>query len=260
MIEVDVVIPSYNETERLVRAIRSVKAQTHPVSRIWVIDDGSNSAVVNELKEALNGDDQVEAVFLPHSGAPGISRHWAITRSTADWIAFLDSDDSWHPKKLEVQLALVTKVGALATFTNALRIYEGQSRPFFPETGFKQTLGFGDFINSNPVINSSVMVSREELMRVGGYCDSRNARAVEDYATWLRISASSSFVGCPEPLTFYSVSPAGLSHAGPDRRTHALVDFLTWSRERSSIGDFSGLTSKRIRILFRFLIEALSRA
>src|SRR5512143_247273 len=89
---VSVVIPAYNDETRLPRAIRSVLAQTYPVSEIVVVDDGSvdgTAAVAATFRKTI-------CVRQKNSGAAG-ARNAGIARARSEWIAFLDSDDEWLP-------------------------------------------------------------------------------------------------------------------------------------------------------------------
>jgi glycosyltransferase involved in cell wall biosynthesis len=257
---VDAVIPTFQETTRLFRAVESVKNQTYPVSKIWVIDDGSDKAVVDQIHSMFNADTQVFFRSLPHSGIPGKLREWAISQSTAEWIAFLDADDYWDKQKIEIQMELATRTKAEAVFSNALKVSDVDLGEYFPRDDFKTVLEFRDLVSDNKLINSSVVVAREKLLSIGTYCSSHNVRAVEDYATWLRVSTTTKFVGTAEPLTFYQISPGGLSREShPDRRIFALSDFLLWRKERSALKSEFGLghTWQRLRVLAQLIREFL---
>jgi glycosyltransferase involved in cell wall biosynthesis len=261
MIEtVDVVITTFNETERLFRAVESVKGQTSPVNKIWIVDDGSEPQVVRQIMETYFDDAQVELIPLKHQGIPGASRKVGISRSSASWIAFLDADDYWHESKIKKQLLVAANNDAKLVFTNALKVGEETGAVYFPIKNFRQKLYPHHMIRVNYVINSSVLVRRDVLLEIELYADLANVRAVEDYATWLRISLSYAFFGLAEPLTFYTVSASSLSHdADIDRRPFALVDFLTWSKSKRSPRLSVRLQHIifRARVLFQLVRETL---
>lgn len=261
MIEtVDVIITTYNETDLLFRAVSSAKEQTYPINKIWIIDDGSQPEVVKRIKEAYNSDAQVGLVTLEHSGVPGASRKVGVSRSSASWIAFLDADDYWNETKIEKQLLLANSRNAKLVYTNALKVGGESSGVYFPLHNFRQKLQPHHMIRVNYVINSSVLVRREVLFEVDLYADLANVRAVEDYATWLRISMSNSFYGIAEPLTFYTVSASSLSRESQiDRRPFALIDFLAWSKSKrmERLSDRFRHMSFRAGILFQLMRETL---
>jgi len=249
MTTVDVVIPTYRETLRLFRAVDSAKRQTHSVSKIWVLDDGSEKSVVDEILERFSGDKQVVFKSLPHSGVPGKLRAVAISDSSAEWIAFLDSDDYWVEEKIEKQLNLAHLYDSDLVHANATKVTDKSTELYFPEDQFFSSPSFRELLSDNKLINSSVMVRRAKLIEKGTYCKSSKAIGVEDYATWLRLAVDAKLVGSPEPLTFYQVSPQGLSQKNPPyKRVLALTDFLKWSKGYKTEGLADRLKLFRIRL------------
>lgn len=230
MTSVDVVIPTYRETLRLFRAVDSAKRQTHSVSKIWVLDDGSEKSVVDEIREKFLGDEQVVFKSVPHTGHPGKLRALAIGSSSADWIAFLDADDYWVDTKIAKQLDLAKLSNSDLVHSNALKVTDTNMQLYFPEGRFYSSPSFCELVSDNKFINSTVLVRRRQLVNIGEYCTSSKVTA-EDYATWLRLAVHVKLVGTQEPLTFYQVSPEGLSHKhSPYKRIVALRDFLKWSK------------------------------
>jgi Glycosyl transferase family 2 len=94
-----VVIPAYNAARTLARAIDSVLAQTYPPAEIWVIDDASTDGT---LALAASYSPKVQLIQLPHNQGPSAARNAGWDAAAADYIAFLDADDAWHPLKLEL--------------------------------------------------------------------------------------------------------------------------------------------------------------
>lgn len=229
---VDAVIPTYQETERLFRAVASAKAQTHQINKIFVIDDGSSDDIRNEISKKLLGDPQIEVIHNPHTGLPGVGRRLGIERSQADWIAFLDADDAWMKNKTSRQLSVAGQCGADLVFSNAEVLREGYRRaPFFSEKRFQADPSFKQLVADNRIVNSSVLVRRASLLSIGVYPSSSNVRGVEDYATWLRMRVNFSMTGLNEELVEYEVSQNSLSASSdPMVRIFALADFVVWSR------------------------------
>jgi teichuronic acid biosynthesis glycosyltransferase TuaG len=247
---VDVVITTFNETSRLFRAVTSVKKQSFKVNKIWIVDDGSTDSVVEEMRSTFNKDVEVELVLLEHSGTPGISRKTGVLKSSAEWIAFLDADDYWHPEKIEKQLKEASACDGHFVFTNAYKIRDHSLESYFPKISFRRNLKFRHMIKENKIVNSSVLVRRRYLHLVDIYADLINVRAVEDYATWLRLSSITQFVGLSEELTYYSVSGDSLSReSNIDKRLFALVDFLIWSLKHKSITASTGIRQLICRVL-----------
>ena len=98
-----VIIPTYNRVNTLARALDSVYAQSWPADEIIVVDDGS----VDETASLCTHYPGLRYVKQRHSGVSAARNH-GIRLARGQWLAFLDSDDAWHPEKLAVQIAAVT--------------------------------------------------------------------------------------------------------------------------------------------------------
>ena len=101
---ISVVIPTYNSSEKVSRAIDSALLQTFPVFEIIVINDGSSDATEHILSQYLN---KIKYVNLKQNYGVSVARNIGIKKATGNWIAFLDADDSWLPGKLEAQVRLL---------------------------------------------------------------------------------------------------------------------------------------------------------
>ncbi|MDQ2051490.1 glycosyltransferase family 2 protein [Natronolimnohabitans sp. A-GB9] len=102
MPRVSVVIPTYDRAETLPRAIDSALAQTIDDIEVVVVDDGST----DETPSVLSGyeDPRVRPVVHATNQGANVARNTGIEHARGEYVAFLDSDDEWHPEKLERQL------------------------------------------------------------------------------------------------------------------------------------------------------------
>src|SRR6185437_11144924 len=95
---VSVVIPTYNSGPLVTEAVESVLAQTLPAAEVLVVDDGSTDDTPERL--AAYGE---RIRYLPQANqGVAAARNRGIREATGDLIAFLDADDVWHPRKLEI--------------------------------------------------------------------------------------------------------------------------------------------------------------
>lgn len=94
-----VVITTYNRASVVGRAIKSVLRQTLLPNEIIVVDDGSDDNTEAAISQFMR---RIRYIRTKNQGVSR-SRNLAILKSTSDWICFLDSDDIWHPRKLELQ-------------------------------------------------------------------------------------------------------------------------------------------------------------
>ena len=108
--DVSVIVPCFNSEKTLLRAIQSVLMQTLLPREIIIIDDGSASATyLDEYYSIINRDANVQIIKLNKNMGASHARNIGISSSNSSYIAFLDADDCWHPKKIEIQFPLTAK-------------------------------------------------------------------------------------------------------------------------------------------------------
>lgn len=102
---VSVVIPTFNRSKLVTRAIRSVQEQTYSNLEILVIDDASP----DDTQEVVSGMSDARIRYIRHETNRGGSgaRNTGIRAATGEYIAFLDDDDEWEPTKTEEQLLML---------------------------------------------------------------------------------------------------------------------------------------------------------
>ena len=201
---ISVVIPTYNRGKDLMRAIDSVLKQTYPVIEILVCDDGSTDNT-KELVTALKNP-MVRWVDCGKNGGPAIPRNMGIKHSNGNWIAFLDSDDTWIDTKLEKQINVIRQYNSKAVSANASRIIQGENKgSYLIET--KKTISLTDLMYVNSIICSSVLINKNLLLQTSLFPEEKKLIAIEDYALWLRVAKLSHFTYIDEALVNYCDSP-----------------------------------------------------
>lgn len=191
---ISVIIPTYNRATRLLRALRSVLAQTCAPDEILVIDDGSTDETARLILDVPG------VRYLPQSRR-GVSaaRNHGIRAARGKWLAFLDSDDQWLPEKLERQRkALAQSPDALICHTNEIWIRRG--RRVNPRRKHAKSGGriFARCLPLCVISPSSAMLHRSLFGEVGLFDET--LPACEDYDLWLRICARYPVLYLEEPL------------------------------------------------------------
>jgi glycosyltransferase involved in cell wall biosynthesis len=211
-VEVSVVIPTYNRAKLLAEALASVKAQTRPPLEIIVVDDGSTDGT-RALLEAMG--EKVRPIFQANHGAAA-ARNRGIEAARGDWIAFLDSDDLWEPRKLEAQARALAAdpTCRLAIVDSRAVDLEGRPIPRRPRSLHAGTVTAALF-RSTFVHTPAVLVEAALLRALGGF--DPTLRVAEDYDLWLRASLHTPFALVSEPLFIRRVHAGSLAHA-PDPR------------------------------------------
>lgn len=192
---VSVILPTYNRSHLICEALDSVLRQTYRDREIIVVDDGSGDGTVARL-EAYR--DSITLVSQPRLGVAA-ARNRGVSWSTGDYLAFLDSDDLWHPEKLVTQVAFMeTRSGVEVCQTEESWIRRGAR--VNPRHRHRKPSGdvFRASLELCLISPSAVMMTRALFDRVGGFDES--LPVCEDYDLWLRIAKDTSVELIPEPL------------------------------------------------------------
>jgi len=110
MSKVSVIVPAYQAEATLRRTLHSVLEQTHGDLEILVINDGSADNTLKVAEEIASSDKRIKLFGHDNAGVAA-SRNLGIERATGEFIAPIDADDIWHPRKLEMQLARLAQAG-----------------------------------------------------------------------------------------------------------------------------------------------------
>lgn len=179
---VSVIIPTRDRAELVMRAVASVLVQTHAALDVLVVDDGST----DDTRDRLAGLDDPRLRVLSHARPRGVSaaRNAGLAAARGDYLALLDSDDTWLPAKVERLLAFA-RANGYAICQNQEIWMRGGKRV---NPGRDQRKPDGDFFEAALarclVSPSSVLFSRECMETVGTFDES--LPACEDYDLWLR--------------------------------------------------------------------------
>jgi teichuronic acid biosynthesis glycosyltransferase TuaG len=115
---ISVIVPSFNAEKFIAETIQSVLQQTYTNLELIVVDDFSTDSTAPLVKEFMERDRRVKLIVMPrNSGAPAGPRNVGIRAAAGNWVAFLDADDLWHPKKLELQAVALLREGAMVCST-----------------------------------------------------------------------------------------------------------------------------------------------
>ena len=107
-LKISVVIPMYNASQSIVKALDSVKYQTYKCTyQILVVNDGSEDCSKETVEKYILENPQMNITLINQpNGGVSKARNEGLTRATGDYIAFLDSDDEWLPEKIEKQISV----------------------------------------------------------------------------------------------------------------------------------------------------------
>jgi len=195
MMQISVVIPSYNRLQTIIPAIESVRNQTSAVDEIIVVDDGSSDATSGEISRRYP---QIKLIQQSNRGVSA-ARNAGIKRASFDWIALLDSDDSWLPEKIStIRLEKYRQPEYLLFHSDEIWMRRGVR-----VNAMKKHSKSGGWIFESClplcVISPSAVVFHRSLLESGGYFD-ETLPACEDYDLWLRICHQNPVCYIDKPL------------------------------------------------------------
>lgn len=118
---VSVIIPTYNAEQFIRSTIESVLAQSYKNIEIIVVDDCSTDATSDVINEFIRSYNIIKYFCLPNNtGTPATPRNYGVSQSRGEYIAFIDSDDLWHPEKIKLQLSIMRKYSCEVSSTNCV--------------------------------------------------------------------------------------------------------------------------------------------
>lgn len=190
-----VVIPSRGRSRRLARALESVSSQTYPaLETIVVTDDG-------DVVERPPAGEHVRWVTRPQLNVAA-ARNSGIEQARGVYIAFLDDDDWWYPRKLETVADAIRANPGVGLFYSAFEYVDADGKqlwsPLVPQAGPNVYI---DLLFSDFIATSSVVVKRDCLIEAGSFDTALSG--CEDWDLWIRLSRRHTVYRVPGVLAAY---------------------------------------------------------
>lgn len=207
---VSIITPNYNCGRFIAQTIESVLAQTYAHWELLIQDDGStdDSVAVAERYAAL--DPRIKIEVNPRNCGAALTRNRALARAQGRWIAFLDSDDLWMPRKLELQTAYMVRNGYAFTYHEYVEVDEAGSELGVYVSGKKRVGRFGMYSCCWPGC-LTVMYDAAKI----GLIQIRDVKKNNDTALWLKVIRKTDCFLLKENLARYrrrrgSITPPGI--------------------------------------------------
>lgn len=219
---ISVIIPAFNSERTIRAAVDSVWSQSRAPDEVIVVDDASSDGTCNVIESY---DKPCRLIRQERNAGPAAARNRGCTAATGDWIAFLDADDLWLPRRLAVQYECARKdpdialwCGDVIDFADSADMRDSEGRvgpPVLRAVGGADPpsrwnpLALETFISQNSIATSTVLVKAEALRAVGGFDE--QFRGPEDYDLWIRLAAKYELAKLDCPLSAYRQRPGSLS-------------------------------------------------
>ncbi len=208
--KVSVIIPVFNSEKYIQECLHSVINQTYTNLEIIAINDGSVDTSEQLIKEISATDHRI--IYLEHNGKinRGVSktRQLGLQYATGEFIAFLDADDYYLPTKIEQQVGIFLKypevllIHSKAEFKRENNVDDSFYNDFsYANQDLLYNFLQKNYLATNPICNSSVLVKREVLMKIDNSFD--QLYQFEDWINWILIAQYGSFYYLNQPTCVY---------------------------------------------------------
>jgi glycosyltransferase involved in cell wall biosynthesis len=183
---VSAVVPCYRCTDTVADAVASIAAQTLPPAEVLLVDDCSGDGTLQVLHSLARAYPVgwIKVVELSTNSGPSRARNAGWEQATQEYIAFLDSDDSWAPRKLELQMQALAEDPKIALISHRVQVRSRGLQPHPLRKPIRTTIvGRRRLLLSNPFPTPSVVLRRDLPFRFN-----EKFRHVEDYLLWAQIA------------------------------------------------------------------------
>ena len=187
MTSVSVIIPAYNSASTIIRALQSVTAQTRAPLEIIVVDDASIDTTRDLVTTfASSSSIPVRVLTQTTNSGPSAARNTGWDAASGDYIAFLDADDQWHPRKIELQYPVMHNQPEVTMSCHGHHFSSSTTWADIPNNETKAIpVSFHKFLIRNRCATPTVMLKRAITERFDS-----DKRFAEDYLLWMQITAS----------------------------------------------------------------------
>jgi len=182
MPEVSIITPLYNGTPYIADAIRSVTGQTFGDWEMIIVDDGSTDHPDQVVGPLAEKDTRIRFHRSGHNAGAAAARNVALEMASGDFIAFLDSDDTWKPEKLEIQIGEMKK-NRWAFSCTSYEVMHADGTPAGRVIRAPHRLNYRQYLRNTAIGCLTVVIHR----RLTGPFRMPLLRSSHDMALWLEL-------------------------------------------------------------------------
>ena len=205
---ISVIVPVYNRAATVAETLASIQQQTYPYFEVVIVDDGSTDDSADMIRPFLN-DVRFHYHYQANSGRPAVARNRGVKLASYDWLAFLDSDDTWHPDYLYAQVSTLKSFASKQvrlvfsdnrktldgqpvydSFIERLHLQEDLQQASCQENSFGRVfdplLFQRALCKAGFLMTQGIVVDKALFLRGGGFDE--GLKFAEDMDTWLTLS------------------------------------------------------------------------
>lgn len=243
-----VVIPTYNRADLLKECLQSLAEQTFKSFEVLVCDDGSTDNTA-EVVMSFQGQLDIKHLVQENAGGPASPRNLGIKHAKYDWICFLDSDDLWSPKKLEILKSEIER-SQLKIFCHPFAVIDEKGKLGRVIGKYRRSFGYTDFetlvYNGGGVVNSSICIHKALLTEDNLFNENRSYHGIEDFIFLLNLTYQGH-----EIHSFSIVLGSYRVHEG-NISANTLGQIVKWKHFFGTV-PFQNVNMKRVNVLIEYL-------
>lgn len=188
MIDLSVIIPTFNREKFVVESVISVLNQSYKNFELIIIDDGSTDRTPEKIKEIIKIYRTFPIIYKHYdrNRGPAFARNRGAEIASGEYLAFLDSDDLWLKNKLKEQINFMRANNYSISQTEEIWIRNGKRVNQMKKHKKPSGNIFEESLKLCVVSPSSVIIKKDIFFELGGFDE--NFLACEDYDLWLRLS------------------------------------------------------------------------
>jgi teichuronic acid biosynthesis glycosyltransferase TuaG len=209
---VSIITPTYNSQDTILDTYNSILSQDLKDWEWLVTDDASSDGTVRILNKISSKDQRVKVFINESNSGAAVSRNKSLSHVTGNFIAFIDSDDSWEPRKLSKQISFMQSNKSNFSFTTySIVDADGHSTGKSVDRKELKPLSYADMLTKKATLGCSTVMLRTDTFRDQLFMPL--LRTGQDYAFWLKLLKiyNEKASHLPISLTNYKILPNSIS-------------------------------------------------
>lgn len=206
---VSVIVPLYNAEKYIEETMESILNQTYKNIEIVIVDDGSkdrSSSIVKNLKKKY--PEQIKYILQENQGV-SVARNTGIENASGEYISFLDSDDLWHPTKIEKQITSMQKNNMNACYCGYMNFYEETGERVENTTNFVKGNMTKAFLTHQVFAQTSTWIFKKSIVMDHNIRFTPGCSWGEDLEFLFKLMSVTNVCYVDEYLTYYRILSGG---------------------------------------------------